>query len=134
LPCVLRGGDQRAGAGQRRPWTAIKNASQEGGDKPAGGKWDAIGNLEMMQAMKNHPHYQSELQGENRGRGVSMGYWGNAGMESASSGSVNADGSVNLVLGSVDIAARAARSMQLPGPGIRPRMARWSIRTRRHTS
>ena len=42
--------------------------------------------------MKNHPHYKSELQGENRGRGVAMGYWGNAGLETSSSASVNADG------------------------------------------
>jgi CO/xanthine dehydrogenase Mo-binding subunit len=92
----------------------IKNASKEGDPKPSGGKWDAVGNLEMMVAMKNHPHYQSELQGENRGRGVSMGYWGNAGMETASSASVNADGSVNFVIGSVDIGgSRASLSMQL---------------------
>jgi CO/xanthine dehydrogenase Mo-binding subunit len=92
----------------------IKNASKAGDDKPSGGKWDVHGNYEMMLAMKSHPHYQSELQGENRGRGVAMGYWGNAGMETASSASVNADGSVNFVIGSVDIGgSRASLAMQL---------------------
>ena len=38
-----------------------------------------------MQAMKNHPHYTSELQGEDVGRGVALGFWFNAGMESSSS-------------------------------------------------
>jgi CO/xanthine dehydrogenase Mo-binding subunit len=43
-----------------------------------------------------------------------MGFWGNAGGETSSSASVNADGSVNLVLGSVDIGGtRASLAMQL---------------------
>ena len=62
----------------------------------------------------DHPHYRSELQGENRGRGVALGFWGNGGMETSSSASVNADGTVNLVLGSVDIGGtRASLAMQL---------------------
>jgi CO/xanthine dehydrogenase Mo-binding subunit len=43
-----------------------------------------------------------------------MGFWGNAGGETSSSASVNADGDVSLVLGSVDIGGtRASISMQL---------------------
>ena len=92
----------------------IKNAAVEGDDRPWGGKWGAIGNLEVMEAMKAHPHYQSELQGEDRGRGVSLGYWGNAGMETSSAGAINADGTISLVLGSVDIGGlRASLAMQL---------------------
>jgi xanthine dehydrogenase molybdenum-binding subunit len=92
----------------------IKNASKEGDNRPMGGKWPAIGNVEVMEAMKNSPHYKSELSGENRGRGISMGYWGNGGFETSSSASVNADGTVQLVLGSVDIGGtRASLSQQL---------------------
>ena len=92
----------------------IKNASKDGDDRPMGGKWGSIGNLPVMEAIKNHPHFKSELQGVDRGRGVSLGYWGNAPMETSSTGSVNADGTVNLVLGSVDIGGtRASLSMQL---------------------
>ena len=92
----------------------LKNASKEGDERPWGGKWPAIGNLAVMEAMKAHPHYASELQGENRGRGIALGYWGNAGMETSSSASVNADGTVSLVLGSVDIGgSRPALAMQL---------------------
>jgi CO/xanthine dehydrogenase Mo-binding subunit len=92
----------------------IKNASKEGDDRPSGGKWGKTGNLEQMEAMKNHPHYKSELQGPNRGRGVALGFWGNAGMETSASGSINADGTVTYVLGSIDIGGtRASLSMQL---------------------
>ena len=64
--------------------------------------------------MRNHPHYKSELQGPNRGRGVALGFWGNAGMETSSTASINMDGTVSFVLGSVDIGGtRAALSMQL---------------------
>nr|ANA08054.1 putative oxidoreductase large subunit [uncultured bacterium 5G4] len=92
----------------------IKNAAKAGDERPWGGNFDDIGNLEMMEAMKSHPHYKSELQGENRGRGVSMGYWGNAGLETSSSASVNTDGSVQFIIGSVDIGgSRASLSMQL---------------------
>ena len=93
----------------------IKNATVGGNDKlQGGGKYDDIGNLETMLAMKNHPHYKAELQGPNKGRGVSMGFWGNAGLETSSSASVNPDGSVNFVIGSVDIGgSRASLSMML---------------------
>jgi CO/xanthine dehydrogenase Mo-binding subunit len=92
----------------------IKNAAHDGDEMPWGGNWGTIGNLQVMEAIKNHPHYKAELQGPNRGRGVSLGYWGNAGMESSSSASVNGDGTLNLVLGSVDIGgSRPALAMML---------------------
>ncbi len=92
----------------------IKNASKEGTERANGQRFRKIGNLEVMEAMRSHPHYTSELQGENRGRGVAMGFWGNGGNETSSSGSVNADGTVALILGSVDIGGtRAALAMQL---------------------
>jgi CO/xanthine dehydrogenase Mo-binding subunit len=93
----------------------LKNASKQGTQRANGQRFNAaIGNVEVMEAMKDHPHYRSELTGENRGRGVSMGFWGNAGGETSSSASINADGSVSLVLGSVDIGGtRASLAMQL---------------------
>jgi len=93
----------------------LKNASAQGSSRANGQVFRApIGNKEVMQAVINHPHYRSELTGENRGRGVSMGFWGNVGGETSSSASVNADGDVSLVLGSVDIGGtRASISMQL---------------------
>jgi xanthine dehydrogenase molybdenum-binding subunit len=93
----------------------LKNASKQGDQRANGQRFNApIGNMEVMQTMKDHPHYRSELTGENRGRGVSMGFWGNAGGETSSSASINDDGTVSLVLGSVDIGGtRASLAMQL---------------------
>ncbi len=92
----------------------IKNAAKEGTDRVIGGKFRRIGAIEVMEAVKNHPHYNSELQGENRGRGVALGYWGNVGGERTATGAINPDGTVNLVIGAVDIGGtRAATAMQL---------------------
>ena len=93
----------------------LKNASVQGSTRANGQVFRSeIGNREVMQAVVDHPHYRSELTGENRGRGVSMGFWGNGAGETSSSASVNADGSVSLVLGSVDIGGtRASIAMQL---------------------
>jgi CO/xanthine dehydrogenase Mo-binding subunit len=92
----------------------LKNAAKEGEERYFGGRWGVIGNTEVMRAMREHPHYTSELQGEDCGRGVALGYWSNAGGETSASASVNADGTVQLVLGSVDIGgARASASMML---------------------
>jgi CO/xanthine dehydrogenase Mo-binding subunit len=92
----------------------LRNASKEGSLRASGQKFGRIGNVEVMEAAANHPHYRSELQGPNRGRGVAMGFWGNGSNETSSSASVNNDGTVNLVLGSPDIGGtRAALAMQL---------------------
>ncbi len=93
----------------------LKNASKQGTQRTNGARFNAsIGNIEVMQAMKDHPHYRSELTGEYRGRGVSMGFWGNGGGETSSSASINEDGTISLVLGSVDIGGtRASLAMQL---------------------
>jgi CO/xanthine dehydrogenase Mo-binding subunit len=93
----------------------IHNAAREGDPRPMGStKWGQIGNAAVMDAMLNSPHWKSELQGENVGRGIAIGFWGNVGNESSSSASVYPDGTVQLVLGSVDIGGtRASLAMQL---------------------
>ena len=50
---------------------------------------------------------RAPLDGPHRGRGVACGYWGNCGGKSSASASVNADGTVSLVEGSVDIGGGA---------------------------
>lgn len=92
----------------------LKNAAKEGGTNSTGQPWPRIGAEAVMQAIKNHPHYNSELHGEDTGRGVAMGFWFNGGMESSSSATVNSDGTVSLILGSMDIGgSRASLAMQL---------------------
>jgi CO/xanthine dehydrogenase Mo-binding subunit len=67
-----------------------------------------------VQAALASPHYNTPLEGPNRGRGVSSGYWMNVGLKSSVSTSVNPDGTVSLVEGSTDIGGtRASIAMQL---------------------
>ena len=92
----------------------MKNAPEEGTTNSSGAPWPRIGAKAVISAIKNSAHYNSELQGEDVGRGISLGFWFNGGMESSSSATVNPDGSVSLILGSVDIGgSRASLAMQL---------------------
>ena len=90
----------------------LKNAAKQGTRRVDGAAFGVIGATEVIEAVKQSDHYRSELQGEHRGRGVALGFWFNGGNESAAYANVNADGTVSLVLGSVDIGGqRAALAM-----------------------
>ena len=104
----------------------LKNASVEGTRRPDGTVFPRIGCVEVLEAMKNHPHYSAPL-GENQGRGVAVGYWFNVGFESAVNIAVNADGTITLVEGSTDIggsrasiAMQAAEVLGIPAESVRP--------------
>ena len=91
-----------------------KNAAKEGTRRADGAAYGVVGNEQVIDAIRNHDHYRSELQGENRGRGVALGFWFNVGLESSAYANVNGDGTVALVLGSTDIGGtRASLAMQL---------------------
>ena len=67
-----------------------------------------------MEAVKSHPHYSAPLEGPNRGRGVAVGFWRNNTGPSCAVANVNADGTVMLLEGSVDIGGtRTAVAQQL---------------------
>ncbi|MBG99576.1 MAG: oxidoreductase [Solibacterales bacterium] len=90
-----------------------KNAATEGTRRADGPKHRRIGCTELLEAMEEHPHYQSPLEGSNRGRGVAIGFWFNVGFQSSCAISVNPDGTVALVEGSTDIGGtRTSVSMQ----------------------
>jgi CO/xanthine dehydrogenase Mo-binding subunit len=95
------------------------NGAQEGDRRVDGPAFKRIGYLETVEAARQHPHYSAPLgapsfDGLKRGRGVASGSWGNYGGKSSASASVNADGTVSLLEGSVDIGgSRASISMQL---------------------
>ena len=91
----------------------LKNASREGTRRADGPTFPRIGCEEVLQAMKDHAHYNTPLEGPNRGRGVSIGYWFNVGFKSTCTISVNHDGTISLIEGSTDIGgSRASVSMQ----------------------
>ncbi|MEE3012874.1 MAG: xanthine dehydrogenase family protein molybdopterin-binding subunit [Chloroflexota bacterium] len=92
----------------------VLNASKEGSRRLTGPLFGSIGNLDTVQAAMDHPHWNTPLEGTNRGRGVASGYWFNATGPASATASVNSDGTVSLIEGSPDIGgSRAAVSMQL---------------------
>src|SRR5262249_12629036 len=91
----------------------LRNASKEGDRLANGATLPRIGGIEVQEAIKSHPHYNAPLEGPNRGRGVALGYWGNAGNQSSATINVNSDGRISLITGSVDIGGtRPAVAMQ----------------------
>jgi xanthine dehydrogenase molybdenum-binding subunit len=92
----------------------LRNAVREGDLRPEGFPYDRIGFIETLAAARNHPHYLAPLSAPHQGRGVACGFWGNGGGRSSASASLNADGTVNLVTGSVDLTGtRLTLAMQL---------------------
>ena len=105
----------------------LQNAAKEGTRRADGPKYPRIGCVELLEAMKNHPHYHAPLEGPNRGRGVAIGFWFNCGLESSCSMAVTSDGTVSLVEGSPDIggtrtavAMQAAEVLGIPAEDVHP--------------
>ena len=108
----------------------LKNAAKEGTRRADGVKFPRIGLVEVLEAMKAHPHYAAPLEGPNRGRGVAVGFWFNVGLESSCTIAVNSDGTVSLVEGSTDIggtrtsiAMQAAEVLGIGVDAVRPSVA-----------
>ena len=93
----------------------LLNGVQEGDRRIDGAAFKTIGYLETLHAAKDSEHYKSPLPtGPNTGRGFASGFWFNYGGKSSASASVNNDGTVNLMEGSVDIGgSRTSLAMQL---------------------
>jgi xanthine dehydrogenase molybdenum-binding subunit len=103
----------------------LLNGVQTGDRKADGMPWPSIGFHEVIRAAQQTPHLKAGLGGPNRGRGIACGTWGNYGGTSSASASVNADGAISLVLGTVDlgtgrtaIAMQLAEAMELPYANI----------------
>ncbi len=99
----------------------LLNSVRNGSEDLDGDLYHHIGGVEVLEAAKAHPHYTAPLAGPNRGRGVAHSYWGNWGARSSCTITVNPDGTVGLVTGSVDItgtrtsvAMQAAEVLGLP--------------------
>jgi CO/xanthine dehydrogenase Mo-binding subunit len=81
----------------------IMNAAKEGTRRSNGIVNPLIGCIETAQAAKDHEHYNTPLQGKNRGRGVASGFWTNGTGPACATANVNFDGTINLIVGTVDI-------------------------------
>ena len=106
----------------------LKNVVHEGDRDPSGLPYTRFGGQEVEEAMKAHPHYTAPLGGPNRGRGVAVGYrLQGGGSGSSATMHVNADGTVSLITGSVDIggtrtsiAIQAAEVLGIPVADVSP--------------
>ncbi len=92
----------------------LMNSAREGTRGPAGMPYKAIGHEECLEAALDSAHYNSPLEGPNRGRGVASGFWFNVGLRSSMTVTVQPDGTVSLIGGNTDIGGtRASLAMQL---------------------
>ncbi|MSQ21832.1 MAG: xanthine dehydrogenase family protein molybdopterin-binding subunit [Dehalococcoidia bacterium] len=93
----------------------LKNVARQGDRAPTGVPHARVGFKEVMEAMKAHPHYSAPLEGINRGRGIAVGYRLNGGGSGSSATiNVNADGTVNVITGSMDLSGtRVSIAMQV---------------------
>ena len=90
----------------------ILNGAKEGTLRANGLANPPIGCIETAQAARDHEHYSTPLNGTNRGRGVASGFWFNGAGPACATANVNFDGTVNLVIGSVDIGGSRPASAQ----------------------
>ncbi len=81
----------------------LKNAAKEGSRRPDGIVHSTIGCVAILEAVLSHPHYSTPLKADTQGRGVAIGFWRNNSGPSSVVASVNPDGTVGVVEGSVDI-------------------------------
>ena len=92
----------------------LQNAVQEGDRMPNGVPHRIFGCREMEEAMVNSDHNRTPLTGPNQGRGIAVGFRWQAGQASSATINVNANGTLNLITGSVDIGGtRTAVAMQV---------------------
>ncbi|MBI2315899.1 MAG: molybdopterin-dependent oxidoreductase [Betaproteobacteria bacterium] len=81
----------------------LKNAATEGYTTIYGETFGPIGFVETLEAAMKHEHYRAPHSGPNCGRGVAAGFWWNRAGDTSGKLRITADGSVNLLLGTIDI-------------------------------
>jgi CO/xanthine dehydrogenase Mo-binding subunit len=106
-----------------------KNAAGPGTAMIYGPKLAHGGYIETLEACLNHPEYKKPL-GPNQGRGAASGYWFNGGGESSATVQINADGTILVATGSVDVggsrasmALMAAETFGVPYEQVRATVA-----------
>ncbi|MGD9295167.1 MAG: xanthine dehydrogenase family protein molybdopterin-binding subunit, partial [Roseobacter sp.] len=89
----------------------IKNAASEGTKSSYGPVYGPIGIGPTLEAARSHPHMSAPL-GKNQGRGMACGFWFNFGGQTCTDLNINADGTVTLAVGTVDVGgSRASLSL-----------------------
>ena len=81
----------------------IANGAKEGTRRISGLVNPSIGCIETAEAARDHDHYSTASDGPYRGRGVASGFWINGTGPACATANVHYDGTVSLVIGSMDI-------------------------------
>ncbi|MDA1257789.1 MAG: xanthine dehydrogenase family protein molybdopterin-binding subunit [Chloroflexi bacterium] len=89
------------------------NISKTGDQNMNDMEFTTIGIEEMLKAAKAHPHYTAPLKGKNAGRGIGIGWWPNGVGVSSCRMIVNQDGSISLVVGTMDLSSTRTGFVQL---------------------
>ncbi|MEK7778083.1 MAG: xanthine dehydrogenase family protein molybdopterin-binding subunit, partial [Chloroflexota bacterium] len=96
----------------------LRNIAKEGDPMPTDLPFPRLGFMETLKAAANHPRYQSKPQGKNVGRGVACGFWMGGVGSSAAHVNLNADGSVALVVGSIDLTGTRTTLSQIAAEAL----------------
>ena len=91
----------------------MKNAVDEGDVQVSGARWGRIGLKEILRRIKKSDHWNSKLEGPNRGRGLSIGSWAGVIFTSSANVMINRDGTISSLVGAVDITGTRTTIQQL---------------------
>ena len=83
----------------------LQNVSRPGDPMPDGVILPSVSLVEILRQVQHHPCWTTPLSGPNQGRGVALGLWTQPGGTTSCHLTLNSDGSVTLVLGTVDLSA-----------------------------
>jgi xanthine dehydrogenase molybdenum-binding subunit len=83
----------------------LQNVSRPGDPMPDGVILPSVSLVDILQQIQQHPCWTTPLAGPQRGRGVALGLWTMPGGTTSCHLTLSADGSVTLVLGTVDLSA-----------------------------
>jgi xanthine dehydrogenase molybdenum-binding subunit len=83
----------------------LKNVSRRGDPMPDGVLLSSVNFMEILQQVQRHPCWTTPLTGADQGRGLALGMWTMPGGTTSCHLTLSPDGSVTLVLGTVDLSA-----------------------------
>lgn len=83
----------------------LHNAARPGDLMPDGVQLPSVNFLPILQQLQHHPCWTTPLTGANQGRGLALGLWTMPGGTTSCHITLSSDGSVTLVLGTVDLSA-----------------------------
>jgi xanthine dehydrogenase molybdenum-binding subunit len=83
----------------------LANVSRPGDPMPDGVILPSVSLADILQRVQGHPCWTTPLTGSNQGRGMALGLWTMPGGTTSCHITLSVDGSVTLVLGTVDLSA-----------------------------